>query len=87
MVQDWEKLELVPCDKPLCDQIVECYLRDMMTLLVERALFLESSVRAIGCSLMQETPSGYQPFMARQSHQGVVPDCLIRAFPDEGLPM
>jgi len=88
MVQDWEKLELVPSvDKPQFDQIVECYLRDMMALLVERALFLESSVRDVGCSLMQEPPKGYRLFVPRESHRGVVPDCLLRSLPDGGLPM
>ena len=50
--------------------MVECYLRDMMTLLVERALFLESSARATDCSLMKEPPSGYNPFVWRESHLG-----------------
>ena len=64
MVSDWDNLELVPSRKPPSDQMVECYLRDMMTLLVERALFLESCARRIGCSLMQDPPDGYEWFVS-----------------------
>ena len=87
MVSDWNKLELVPCGKPPIDQLVECYLRDMMTLLVERALFLESCARSSGGSLMQEPPTGYGRFVCTpRSQQGLAPRCLD-AIPDGGLPM
>ena len=78
MVADWEELELVRSDdKPLFDRMVEGYLRDMMALLVERALHLESCARDTGCSLMQETPSGYQPFVRTPpSLRGTLPACL-----------
>ena len=91
MVADWDKLELVPSEKPPFDRIVECYLRDMMVLLVERALFLESCARDAGLSLMQETPAGYQPFVRPPpSHRGTLPACLEddgRHIPDGCLPM
>ena len=80
MVSDWDNLELVPCEKPAFDQIVESYLRDMMTLLVSRALDLESSARSTGCSLMDERPPGYRPFVPCEKNKGVVPACL-RAIP------
>jgi len=88
MVSDWDELELVSSlNKPLNDQIVECYLRDMMALLVERALFLESCARQIGCSLMQEPPPALNPFVCRpRSHAAEMPACLD-AIPDGGLPM
>ena len=32
MVSDWDQLQLVPFEKPAFDQIVECYLRDMIVI-------------------------------------------------------